>query len=232
MSGYRHSALRWALLWLSINVVSSPTVGAQQHDHENPEHFAAIFRALGLTPGAVVADIGAGDGAYSSRLSAEVGGAGRVFAVDISPRALERLRARIERERLTNIDVIPGTIDDPKLPSATLDAALIVNAYHEMTEHQSMLAKIRAALKPTGRLVIVEPISESSRTLSREAQTKQHQIAAEWVQQEARAAGFAIVGFEDPFLGGHSHPGHTEWMLTLRPLPPAGGKLPAPLSPR
>jgi rhodanese-related sulfurtransferase len=146
-----------------------------------------------------------------------------VFAVDVDARRVRDLRDRVTTEALKNVEVVEGAYDDPRLPEATLDAALIVNAYHEMTEYQSMLARLRKALKPEGRLVILEPISASRRAAARTEQTRRHEIAPELVQREAREAGFAVVGLEDPFANFEN----TYWMLVLSPTAPAAGA-PAP----
>ena len=92
-----------------------------------------------------------------------------------------------------------------------------------MIDFNAMLTGIRDALKPTGRLVIVEPISDARRDAAREAQTRHHEIGPCFVQQEARAAGFRIVGLEDPFA---RRPGHDyEYMLVLSPAAlPSGGQ--------
>ena len=167
-----------------------------------------------IKPGASVADVGAGDGFFTKRLSNAVGPEGRVFAVDVGADALRRLRQRVSDEGFANVQVIEGSVDDPKLPPGSIDAALIVNAYHEMTEHQAMLTKIKTALKPGGRLVIVEPISRSRRDGRREEQTRNHEIAVDFVREDARAAGFTQVLLQDPFTSrpqGHDE----EWMLVL-----------------
>jgi SAM-dependent methyltransferase len=70
----------------------------------------------------------------------------------------------LEDEDIRNVFVVKGTTTDPRLPERTLDAALIVNAYHEMAQHQQMLSALRSALKPDGKLVIVEPISDARRS--------------------------------------------------------------------
>lgn len=175
-----------------------------------------ILEAMQVQPGAVVADIGAGDGFFTTRLAAAVGSEGRVLAVDIGARPLRRLRALVSDDKLTNVEVIEGAVDDPKLPAGSLDAALIVNAYHEMTEHQAMLAKIRTALKPGGRLVIVEPIAPARRDAARGEQTRNHEIGVDFVRADARAAGFAQVLLHDPFT---ARPRGTdeEWLLALTP---------------
>jgi hypothetical protein len=92
-----------------------------------------------------------------------------------------------------------------------------------MTEYRAML-NLRQALKPDGRLVIVEPISGKRRDEPREAQPKNHEIGAEHVQQEAREAGFRVLRLEDPFVkrgGGGPEGDDEEWLLVLRPAPPA-----------
>ena len=184
-----------------------------------------IFAAMGITEGSAVADIGAGSGYFTARLSKAVGATGRVYAVDVSTSALNGLRQRVEREGLTNVEVIQGAAADPRLPEGRLDAALIVNAYHEMAEHQSMLTAIRRALKPSGRLVIVEPIAEAGRGAPRASQEKQHQIAPQYVQQDAVGAGFVIVKLEDPFTrrSGNETP---EYLLALTPAPVAVADMP------
>jgi predicted methyltransferase len=174
-----------------------------------------IFAAMGLSPGAVVADIGAGDGFFTTRLAKGVGPDGRVVAVDISDSALARLRRRLEADRIGNVTITLGTPTDPKLPAGTLDAALIVNAYHEMTQFNSMLTAIRTALKPSGRLVIVEPISAALRGASREQQTDRHQIGPRFVQREALEAGFLVRSLEDPFTERHGH--GDEFLVVLVP---------------
>ena len=173
-----------------------------------------IFAAMGVRPGATVADVGAGDGFFTSRLARAVGRDGRVFAVDVDDQVLTRLRKRLEDEGLRNVVVVKGAAADPRLPERTLDAALIVNAYHEMPQAHEMLSALRSALKADGRLVIVEPISDTKRAGSRAEQTKSHEIAPEFVWKEARGAGFRIVGMQDPFTRRGAD---VEWLLALQP---------------
>ena len=197
---------------------SSGNRAAQEATRETQQRVADIFKAMGVAPGSVIADVGAGQGFFTVRLSKAVGDSGRVYAVDISQQALRSLRTRVEQEGLRNVQIVEGAVDDPKLPENTLDAALIVNAYHEMTEHQAMLAHLRKALKPTGRLIIVEPISPSRRDGSRESQASRHEIAPEFVLRDAREAGFSVAALEDPFSNHHGHGG--EYLLALSPAAP------------
>ena len=192
---------------------------ADEGQREQWQKVDQIFTAMGVRPGATVADVGAGDGFFTSRLARAVGPDGRVFAVDVDEAALTRLRKRLEDDGIRNVSVVKGTGTDPRLPEGTLDAALIVNAYHEMTRHQEMLSALRTALKVDGRLVIVEPISDARRARSRAEQTKAHEIAPELVLGEARRAGFRIVGLQDPFT---SRGRNLEWLLALQPNDTAG----------
>ena len=195
---------------------------AGEAQREKDQRVGDIFAAMALQPGSVVADIGAGPGFFTVRLAEAVGSGGRVFAVDVSASVLRSLRSRVEQEGLKNVEVIEGSASNPNLPEAMLDAALIVNAYHEMTEHQAMLEHIKKALKPGGRLVIVEPISPGRRDGTREEQMRRHEIAPGFVQQDARSAGFDISTLEDPFSNHHGN--GSEFMIVLtRPAIAASG---------
>jgi predicted methyltransferase len=198
---------------------------AREARREKDQRVDDIFAAMGLRPGAVVADIGAGQGFFTVRLAEAVAAEGRVLAVDISASVVRSLRSRVEQEGLKNVEVIEGSTADPRLPEGVLDAALIVNAYHEMTEHQSMLEHIRRALKPGGRLVIIEPISKGRRDATRQEQARQHEIGPEFVKEDARTAGYEVASIEDPFSDHHGH--GAEFMIVLtRPAIAAGAESP------
>ena len=125
----------------------------ERDEEERPEE---VLDALKLKPGDVVADVGAGVGYFSVRMARRVGNQGRVLAVDIQQAMLDQLKSRRDKEGLENIDLILGTETDPKLPVKSLDLALLVDVYHEFSRPSEMMEKIRAALKATGRLVLVE----------------------------------------------------------------------------
>jgi predicted methyltransferase len=171
-----------------------------------------VFAALDVKEGSRVADVGAGDGFFTVRLARHVGERGRVYPADVSERALERLGANIERERLTNVEPIHSVEDDPRLPSG-LDAILVVNAYHEFEHPDAMLRHFHAALREGGRLVILEPITARRRGQSREDQTADHEIDAHYVEAEVRAAGFRVARLEDPFTTRPSRRPVEEWLL-------------------
>jgi len=211
--------------------VQPPSVQQQESAREKWQKVPEILEALALQPGATVADVGAGEGFLTVRLARAVGATGRVVAVDVSAPELGRLRSRVGVEGLTNVEIVEGDADDPHLSPASLDAAIIVNAYHEMAHYQAMLQHLRTALKPEGRLVIVEPISEKRREQSREQQVAVHEIAVPFVEQEAREAGFRIRHLRDPFT---TRSDVVEWLLVAVPDPHAlaqGATCPLPPKP-
>ena len=182
-----------ALAPLLIALTPLP-VGAQvaTTERDSWQRVDAIFAALHIEEGNRIADVGAGAGFFSFRLSARVGPSGRVIAQDIDAGVLAELADAAGREGITNIETVVGAPDDPRLPEASLDGVLIVNAYHEMRDYEAMLAGIRRALRPGGRLVIVDmpPADES---MSRSGQTQQHDIAIGLVVQDLVAAGFDVL---------------------------------------
>jgi ubiquinone/menaquinone biosynthesis C-methylase UbiE len=114
-----------------------------------------IMDALQLGEGSVVADLGAGGGWFTVRLSRHVGPNGHVYAEDIQPQMIEAIDRRILREGAKNVTTIHGTADDPKLPAGALDAVLIVDAYHEIEHPVVLLRNVGTSLKPTGVVAIV-----------------------------------------------------------------------------
>lgn len=159
-----------------------------------------VIDALKLRSGDTAADVGCGDGFYTIPLARAVGPSGKVYAEDISEDPLMKLKARLASEGLQNVEVIKGAIDNPELPVGQLDAALIVNAYHEMTEHEAMLRHVRAALKSGGRFVLMEGIWDRREGQSRDEQIKHHQLAPLLAKQEVQEAGFEVVELRDPFI--------------------------------
>jgi predicted methyltransferase len=196
-------------------VVVKARQSSRDETREEWQKVPEIVRALGIGDGSSVADIGAGGGFFTMRLARIVGVTGRVYAVDVAEDDLRRLRTRTSEEGLSQVQVVAGSRDDPGLPAGSIDAALIVNAYHEMREHQAMLAGIRRALKPNGRLVVVEPIVESRRGESRERQESSHEIEPRYVEADLREAGFDLIELRDPFTKRPA--GDTEWLIIAAP---------------
>ena len=115
-----------------------------------------IARLLGIEPGMTVADIGAGSGYHTVRLSPRVGPKGTVIAEDVTPDYLAALAKRIEQLRLTNVKLALGDPYDPRLPAASLDAAILVHMYHEIAQPYAFLYNLAPALKPGAQVGIVD----------------------------------------------------------------------------
>ena len=116
----------------------------------------AVIAFAGVTPGMSVADIGAGEGYYTVRLSRTVGPRGRVLAEDIVPETRDRLGLRVQREGLDNVAVRLGLPDDPKLPAASFDRIFLVHMYHEVEQPYPFLWHLRDGLKPGGLVLVVD----------------------------------------------------------------------------
>lgn len=115
-----------------------------------------IMDALGISDGSIVADLGAGGGWFTVRIARRVGPRGRVYAEDVQKEMIEATSRRVQREGLRNVQLVLGTADDTGLDPRSLDAALVVGVYGEVERPVEWLKNVRAALKPTGRLGVVD----------------------------------------------------------------------------
>lgn len=160
----------------------------ERGEREQEEAPSKAIEALELKPGMVIADIGAGSGYYTSRMSKRVGATGRIFATDIQPGMIALLDRRVASEGLTNVTTILGAMDDPKLPPASIDLAIMVDVYHELQEPQAFLQRLKGAFKPDGRLVLLEFRKEDPNIPILEV----HKMSVAEVKAELEAEGFAL----------------------------------------
>jgi len=160
----------------------------ERPEREDEEAPSKALDALELKPGMIVADIGAGSGYYSSRIARRVGPTGRVYATDIQPGMIEILDRRIKSEGVTNITTVLGGMDDPKLPPASIDLAIMVDVYHELQQPQIFLQRLKETFKPNGRLVLLEFRKEDPKVPILEV----HKMSVAEVKQEMEAEGFVL----------------------------------------
>lgn len=128
----------------------------ERPEREAEERTDLLVEAMQLKTGEIVADIGAGSGYFSWRMAKEVGPGGKVFGVDIQPEMLELLQRNMQRRGVANVVSVLGTTTDPKLPSNSVDTILMVDVYHEFDAPYEMAKAMVEALKPGGRIVLVE----------------------------------------------------------------------------
>jgi predicted methyltransferase len=163
---------------------------------------AEVLDALGVKPGHRVADIGSGSGYFTFHLAARVGVEGRVYAVDIDPDAIKKVRQRKEREKVEQVEPILGESADPRLPEG-LDVVLIVDTYHEFREYDRMMQAVLRALKPGGLLAIIDGEGPSGKP--RTEYHRLHVIPADLVREEVARNGFVFKegrpGFYDAEYG-------------------------------
>ncbi len=160
-------------------------VRPERETEEQPEK---ALDALNLKPGMVVADIGAGVGYMSLRLAKRVGPSGKVYANDLQPEMLARLRENAAKSKIDNVITVLGDVADPKLPANTMDLVLLVDVYHEFSQPQQMLRKIRETLKPDGRLVLLEYRAEDPNVPI----VAEHKMTVAQVKTELEAEGFVL----------------------------------------
>ena len=168
--------------------------GADREQWNKPEQ---IMDALKIAEGSVVADIGAAGGWFTIRLAHRVGPKGVVYGEDIQPLMIEALKARVQRENLTNVHTILGTTKDSRLPHG-LDAAFIVGAYHEMEDPVAVLKDAANSLKPQGRIGIVEYTPGAGGP----GPDADQRVGPDTVIADATAAGLQVISREavPPFM--------------------------------
>jgi ubiquinone/menaquinone biosynthesis C-methylase UbiE len=160
----------------------------ERPDRATEEQPQKMVAALGLKSTDVVADIGAGTG-YISQLLARQVPEGKVLAVDVQPEMVELLKQRIKKSSITNIQPQLGTEQSPELPAASIDLAIMVDAYHEFSYPHEMMTGIVSALKPGGRVVLTEYRGEDPLVFIK----PHHKTTQKQIQQEMKAVGLNLL---------------------------------------
>jgi len=198
-----HTLLLTVLLGTTLTAPALPAQTAPQHPTSTPYagdlgifedpgraerlQIDRVMDLLGLKPGKVVADIGAGGGWFSVRAAKRVAPGGKVIAEDINPKYVDAIRQRAIRQNLLNIEPFLGTPDDPKLAPDSIDAALMLKVYHEIAHPQAVLDSLRMAMRPGARFGIID----------RNGNGADHGLDEKIVRHEVEAAGFRQVGIYD-----------------------------------
>ena len=200
--------IAFALVVLSVGVVAAQSTGVhpisgrryagvmgfqgadwlERTEREIEEEPETALNAIGIAPGSTVADVGAGSGYFTVRMARRVGAQGRVYANDLQPEMLAMLASRLQKERVPNVTLVQGGVDDPKLPAASIDLILLVDVYHEFSQPQIMLRRMREALKPGGRLVLLEYRKEDPSVPIR----PEHKMSVAEAKLEVEAEGYTL----------------------------------------
>ena len=158
-------------------------------ERQSEERPTMVIDALGLRGGEVVADLGAGSGYFSFRIAPKVGNAGKVLAVDVQDEMLETIRTRMVAQKVTNVEAVKASETDPHLRANSVDIVLMVDVYHELSYPFEVMAKVREALKPDGRVVFVEYRKEDPGVPIKQV----HKMSVEQLEKEMQVIGLAHV---------------------------------------
>jgi SAM-dependent methyltransferase len=158
----------------------------ERPERETEERPAEVIAALGLRGGETVADLGTGSGYFAFRIAPRVGPTGRVLAVDVSEGMLEIVRRRALTSGVANVVPVLATDRDPGLAPGSVDVVLMVDVYHELHWPYEVMTAVRRALKPGGRLVLVEYRKEDPRVPIKEV----HKMSERQIRREMAAVGF------------------------------------------
>ncbi len=153
-------------------------------------HIQQVMDLLGISPGATVADIGAGSGWFTVRVAKRVTPTGKVYAVDINPEAIAYVRQRAQKEGLLNITTVLGSSSDPRLPTASIDAVLLLKTYHEVAKPVELMRNLRGTLRPGGRVGIID----------RNGNGENHGVLRTVVVSEMESAGYRLVNERDELV--------------------------------
>ena len=156
-----------------------------------------VMDAIGIEPGMVGAEIGAGRGRYVVQLAVRVGDDGKVYAEDINAASLRHLEQRCERWQLANVETILGDVADPKLPESELDFIFVISSYHHFSDPVTLLRNASAALKPNGILGIGEWLPED--------ENDSEGTSPQQMEAEMNAAGYQLERIETFLEANHMY---------------------------
>jgi ubiquinone/menaquinone biosynthesis C-methylase UbiE len=137
---------------------------AQHYNRDSWQQPGAIMDSVGVRPGMVIGEAGAGDGYFTFHLAQRVGTNGKVFANDIDEDVLEEIEERMEREGVTNIVIVVGEIADPLFPKGKLDMVVMMNAFHDFGEPVAWMKNVIPSMKPDAPLVIIDHDPDKTRS--------------------------------------------------------------------
>jgi ubiquinone/menaquinone biosynthesis C-methylase UbiE len=177
---------KWYMGRQIANVMSHYGINwLERADREKDENSTQLVKNLDIKPGMIIADIGAGSGYYTVRVS-KILTDGKIYAVDVQPEMIDFLNNRIKKEKLTNVETVLGDEQKVPLPPSSIDMMFLVDVYHELAYPYEMSISMRSALKPDGKLILVEFRGEDKSLAIKGL----HKMTEEQIIKELSAAGF------------------------------------------
>lgn len=161
-------------------------------DRDMWQHPDQVMDELGIAEASVVADIGAGSGWFTIRLARRVGPNGVVYAEDVQPEMLAAIKRRVDAEGLLNVKPVLGKGSDPQLPAGSIDAVLLVDAYHEIVDRVTLLRNLARTLRPGGRIGVIDFKREGGGP----GPAMEERVSPETVVNDARKAGLRLLSQE------------------------------------
>ena len=188
-------------LWLLLItvVLLQPVFATERRTYEESwEHRAnerqppeQVMNCIGVKPGMVIGEIGAGRGRYTLHLAKRIGAMGKIFANDIDQEALVYLQERLKRNHIVNVQTVLGHEDDPLFPKNSLDMAIMVWVYHHLDQPMALLKNLIPSLKPGAMVVIIDPDPDRKGEKDSKRPSSKNSVG-----KEVRAAGFELVRVE------------------------------------
>ncbi len=194
MKGKRLPVLFLAsVLLFSVAFPAAPTRGQSYFEQQTNERQPPdkVMAAIGVKPGMVIGEVGAGRGRYTVHLARAVGDGGKIYANDINQESLEYLRGRLRDEGVRNVETILGEVDDPLFPKGALDMAFMVLTYHHLAKPVELLKNLVPSLKPGATIVIIDPDSVKD-----EDRGGRESTSVEKMEEDAARAGLELARIE------------------------------------
>ena len=183
-----------------LTLAGAAAPAAAQNPAQNAADAERVIKALDLRPGSIVAELGAGDGSLTVLIAKAVGETGRVVSNEVNAERVQQISRAVETAGLKNVTVVTGQTKDANLPEQCCDAVFMRDVYHHFADPVAMNASIMKALKPGGKLAVLDfgppPGAESPRPEDRD-EDGHHGITPATLERELKAAGFEILSNED-----------------------------------
>ena len=189
----RHGSFKNVFCWLFFLASCFPLIGQEGDPLTLPREVRlnerqppdVVLKAIGIEPGMVIGEVGAGSGRYTVHIASRIGPEGKIYANDIEEDYLQSLKRRCDGLGFTNVETVLGGVTDPKLPDAALDMVIMVNVVHCLAKPVELLRNIKKSLKPGGVIAIVEGNLD-----------KLPSAAGEWYSRSKLLGIFKDAGYE------------------------------------